>query len=79
MRLKLKFRTLHCWRGNLTDDMQSISTSYCASLIEKKVLESDELSCDFCCKVFEENDKLHAAYTTFVLAHKVCSVLHYGG
>lgn len=51
-------------KQKLTDDMQNISTCYCASLIEKKVCESDEFNCDFCYKVFEDNDKMHAAYSS---------------
>lgn len=48
-------------KRNLTDDMQDISTSYCASMIEKKVRESEEFDCELCRTVFTENDKLPAA------------------
>lgn len=45
----------------LTDDMQDISASYCANIIEKKVSESDHFNCEYCRKVFDENIKLSTA------------------
>lgn len=45
-------------KKRLTGDMQDLSSSYCAKIIEKKISGSEHFNCEYCRTVFDENSKL---------------------